>query len=197
LALLGFFFLVAVTIELYFIVAYDGLVAAAPHHPLAWLLSLYGPSDQGYFESPSPVALGFEGFNVVVTTPLSLLLAYGIVRRRAWRWPLQLGMSAYVVYSVLLYFLIAQISGFAGMPVHTPRAFAVFYGANAPWLIGYAWLGWESAREIGLRLLYSAPTIVKGNRVAAVVEDFGEEPTEVEARRERGDDRERAETLAP
>jgi EXPERA (EXPanded EBP superfamily) len=172
-------------------------VAASLHHPLAWLLSLYGPSDQAYFESPSPVALGFEGFNVVVTTPLSVLLAYGVVRRRAWRWPLQLGISAYVVYSVVLYFLIAQISGFAGMPVHTARAFAIFYGANLPWLVGYAWLGWEAAREIGLRLLHSAPTIVKRDRVAPVVEKIGEQAAEVEARRERGDDRERAESLAP
>ena len=93
LALLGFFCFVALTIELYFLVAHGSLVAAAAHNPLAWLLSFYGPSDSAYFASPSPLALALEGLNVVVTTPLVALLALGVVRRRAWRWPLQLGLQ--------------------------------------------------------------------------------------------------------
>jgi hypothetical protein len=194
LALLGFFCFVALTIELYFLVAHDSLVASAAHNPLAWLLSLYGPSDSAYFASPSPLALALEGLNVAVTTPLVALLAWGVVRRRAWRWPLQLGLSAYVTYSVVLYFLVAHVSGMAGMAAPTVSAYAIFYGANLPWVIGYAWLTWDAGREIYRAL---APAVVERDRIAAVVEDFAEEPTKVESRRQRGDDGERAEPLAP
>jgi hypothetical protein len=195
LALLAFFFVIGFTIELYFVVAHRGLVAAAAHNPLAWLLSLYGPSDRDYFASPSALALSLEGINVFVTQPLGVVLAYGIVKRRAWRWPLQLAVGAYLAYSVVLYFLIAQISGFAGMERHSARAFIVFYAANLPWLIGYGWMAWAAAREIRARM--SAPAIVQRDRIAAVVEQIGEEAAEVEPRRERGDYGEGAEPLAP
>lgn len=200
LALLGFFCAIAATIELYFVVAHRGLVAAAAHNPLAWLLSLYGPSDRDYFAAPSSLALSLEGLNVFVTQPLGLLLAWGIVRHRTWRWPLQLAVGSYLAYSVVLYFLNAQVSGFAGMSARTFRTFAVFYAANLPWLVGYAWMAWDAAREIRARLGAPArlsPALVERDRVAAVVEEVGEEPAEVEAGRQRGDDGERAEPLAP
>jgi len=200
LALLGFFLVIAFTIELYYVVAHDHIVAEAGRNPLAWLLSLYGPSDRAYFDAPSPLTLTLEGFNIVVTQPIGLALAYAIWRRRDWRWPLQLAVSAYVTYSVILYFTIAHVSGMAGMTDHSVRSFAIFYGANLPWLAGYTWMMWDAVREIRQRLARapgSAPAIVERDRVAAVVEDLGEEATEVEPRRERGDHRERAETLAP
>ena len=197
LAVIAFFFVIASTIELYFLVAHRTLVAAAPHHPLAWLLSLYGPSDSAYFDAPSPLALSFEGLQVAVTQPLGVVLAYAIVRRRAWRWPLQLAVGAYVTYSVVLYFLVAHVSGLAGMRDRSVATFAIFYGANLPWLVGYAWLGGDAAREIVARLGGSAPAIVERDRVLAFVEDLGEEAAEVEPGRERGDDGERAESLTP
>ncbi len=183
LGLLGFFFVVASTIELYFVVAHDRLVAAAAHNPLAWLLSIYGPADSAYFAAPSPLALALEGINVFVTQPVGIALAYAIVRRRAWRWPLQLAVGAYVTYSVVLYFLVAYVSGLAGMRERSVASFAIFYGANLPWLAGYAWIAWDAARTIGRRLGYSAPAIVERDRVLAVVEQLGEEPAKVEARR--------------
>ena len=199
LALLGFFFVIGFTIELYFIVAHRGLVAAASaHQPLAWLLSLYGPSDRDYFAAPSSLALTLEGLNVFVTQPLGLVLAWGIVRRRPWRWPLQLTVGAYLAYSVVLYFVNAQVSGFASMEERSFRTFAVFYAANLPWLIGYAWLAWDAAREIRDRLTVRlAPTVVQRDRIAPVVEELGEEPAEVEARGEGRDHGEGAEPLAP
>lgn len=198
LALLGFFFLIAFTIELYYVVAHDRIVAEAGHNPLAWLLAIYGPSDRAYFDAPSPLTITLEGFNVVVTQPLGIALALAVWRRRNWRWPLQVAIGAYVTYSVVLYFAIAQVSGFAGMRDHSVRSFAIFYGANLPWLAGYAWLMWDAAREIALRFQRgSAPAVVERDRVAPVVEQLGEQAAEVEARRERGDDRQRAESLAP
>ena len=190
LGLLGFFLAVAMTIELYFVVARDHLAAAAQHHPLARLLALYGPADREYFPRPSPLALAFEGFNVFVTQPLGLALAYAIVRRRWWRWPLQLGIGAYLTYSVVLYFVVGGVSGFAGMSQHTAGTFALYFGANLPWLAGGAWLTASAARAL-------APAIVERDRILAVVEEVGEEAAEVEARRERGDHRERAQPLPP
>lgn len=198
LGLLGFFFVIGFTIELYFVVDHRDLVAAAAHNPLAWLLSLYGPSDRDYFQAPSPLALSFEGFNVFVTQPLGIVLAWAIVRKRTWRWPAQLAIGAYVAYSVVLYFLIAQVGGFAGMSGRSFRTFAIFYGANLPWLVGYGWMAWDAAREIVARVARPlAPALVQRDRVAPVVEQIGEQAAEVEARRERRDDGERAEPLAP
>ncbi len=194
LGLLGFFFLIGVTIELYFIVAHRDLVAAAPHHRLAWLLSLYGPSDQAYFAHPSALALSLEGLNVFITQPLGIVIAYALVRRRWWRWPLQLVVGSYLAYSVVLYFTEAQVSGFANMSERSARSFIVFYAANLPWLLGYAWLAWDAGREIAARL---APALVQRDRVAPVVEEIGEEPTEGELGRERGDYGEGPEALAP
>jgi hypothetical protein len=198
LALLGFFFLIAFTIELYYVIAHDRIVAEAGRNPLAWLLAIYGQSDRAYFDAPSPLTITLEGFNVVVTQPLGIALALAIWRRRDWRWPLQLAVGAYVTYSVVLYFAIAHVSGMAGMRDRSVRSFAIFYGANLPWLGGYTWLMWDAAREIRKRLARaSAPAIVEPDRVAPVVEQLGEQAAEVEARRERGDDRERAESLSP
>jgi ABC-type Co2+ transport system permease subunit len=193
LGLLGFFFAVAMSIELYYLVAHDRLVAAAAaHHPLALLLALYAPADRAYLEAPSPLTLALEGINVVVTQPLGGLLAFAIVRRRWWRWPLQLAIGAYVAYSVVLYFTVGALSAFAGMSQRSVGTFAMYFGANLPWLAGAAWMSWEAARA-----LRSAPAFVERDRILAVIEYVGEQPAEVETGRERGDDRERAESLAP
>jgi hypothetical protein len=195
LGLLGFFFAVAVTIELYFVVAHAHLVAAAAaRHPLAQLLAISGPADRGYFAAPSALALALEGLNVFVTQPLALVLAYAIVRRRSWRWPLQLAVGSYLAYSVVLYFLVAAVSRFADMSARGPGVFALFFGANLPWLAGAGWMAWSAASEIDRRL---APAFVERDRIAAVVEDVGEEAAEVEPRRERGDYGQRPEPLTP
>ena len=190
LGLLGFFFAVAISVELYFLVAHDHLVAASQHHPLARVLALYGAADRDYFARPSALALALEGLNVFVTQPLGVALAFAIVRRRWWRWALQLAVGAYLTYSVILYFVVGGVSGFAGMSDRSAATFALYFGANLPWLAGGAWLVASAAHAL-------APAVVERDRIAAVVEEIGEEAAEVEARRERGDDRERAESLPP
>jgi hypothetical protein len=195
LALLGFFFAVAVTIELYYVVAHGELVAAAAAgNVLARGLALYGPSDSAYFAAPTALTLSLEGINVFVTQLLGIALAYAIVRRRPWRWPLQLALGSYVAYSVVLYFTEGAVSGFANMSERSAGTFAIYIGANLPWLVGAAWMAASAAREIARRL---APAIVERDRIAAVVEDVGEEPAEIEPRRERGDHGQSPEPLAP
>jgi hypothetical protein len=57
------------------------------------------------------------------------------------------------------------VSGYADMAEHSGKAFALFYGANAPWLVGYAWIAVDAARAIARGFAPSAasrPERVRG-----------------------------------
>jgi hypothetical protein len=153
---LAFFALVAVTLELYFLVHHRDLVARAPTQLFARLFAIYGAADRAYYDAVSPLALAFEGINVFVMQPLCGLVVYAIVRGRAWRWPLQLAVGSYLSLSVLLYYTVAGVSGYADMAEHSGKAFALLYGANAPWLVGYGWLAIDAGRTIA-RAFATAP----------------------------------------
>jgi hypothetical protein len=146
--LLGFFALIAMTLELYFLAHHRDLPARAATELPARLFGIYGIADRGYFDRVSSLALALEGINVFVMQPLCGLLVYAIVRKRGWRWPLQLGIGAYLAMSVVLYFMVAIVSGYADMVEHSGKAFALLYGGNAPWLLGYGWLAVDAARQI-------------------------------------------------
>jgi hypothetical protein len=150
--LLIFFALIALTLELYFLIYHRDLPARAATQLPARLFSIYGVADRGYFERVSSLALALEGINVFVMQPLCALVVYAIVRGRRWRWPLQLGVGAYLAMSVVLYFAVAMVSGYADMVEHSGRAFALLYGANAPWLVAYSWLALDAGREIARSL---------------------------------------------
>jgi hypothetical protein len=150
--LLLLFMLVATTLELYFLVHHRELVARAPTQLFARLFSIYGAADRGYYDAVSPLALALEGINVLVMQPLCALVVYAIVRRRAWRWPLQLAVASYLSMSVVLYFTIAAVSGYADMARHSATAFALLYGGNAPWLVGYGWMAVDAGRTIARAL---------------------------------------------
>lgn len=155
--LIGFFALIAFTLELYFLVYHRELRARADTQLFARLFAIYGAADRAYFDPVSPLALALEGINVFVMQPLCLLLVYAIVKRRPYRWPLQLGVGAYLCLSVVLYFMVAIVSGYENMPVRSGTAFALFYGANLPWLVGYGWLALEAGRAIARTLGEAAP----------------------------------------
>jgi hypothetical protein len=146
--LLGFFVLVAVTLELYFLLFHRELVARAPTQLFARLFAIYGVADRGFYDHVSPLALALEGINVFAMQPLCVLLVYAIVRDRPYRWPLQLAVGAYLCISVVLYWAVAVISGYAEMVEHSSRAFALFYVGNAPWLVGYGWLALDAGAAI-------------------------------------------------
>jgi hypothetical protein len=147
-ALFALFALVAATLELYFVVHHRELAARAPTQPFARLFSIYGIADRGYYDPVSPLALALEAINVFVMQPLCALVVYAIVRRRAWRWPLQVAVGSYLSLSVVLYFTVAAVSGYADMAEHSGKAFALFYGGNAPWLLGYGWIAADAGRHI-------------------------------------------------
>lgn len=149
--MLGFFALVALTLELYFILFHRELPARAATQLFARLFAIYGAADSHYYDPVSPLALALESINVFVMQPLCMLLVYAIVRRRPYRWPLQLGVGAYLALSVVLYFLVAIVSGYDGMAERNATSFALFYGGNLPWLAGYAWLALDAGVVIAGR----------------------------------------------
>lgn len=151
LGLLGFFVLVAFTLELYWLRHSTTLVADAEGNWMAKLFRIYGACDRAYFEAPSPLTLTLEGLNVYFTQALGLLIMWGIVKRRPWRYPLQLAVGAYVSYSVVLYFLTAQVGGFADMRERSLYGFALFYGVNLPWLAAHLYLVLDAGRAITAR----------------------------------------------
>jgi cholestenol Delta-isomerase len=164
-----FFGLVAGTLELYFLVHHRELVARTPTQLFARLFSIYGVADRGYYDAVSPLALALEGINVFVMQPLCALVVYAIVRGRAWRWPLQLAVGSYLSVSVVLYFAVAVVSGYADMAEHSGKAFALFYGANAPWLVGYGWIAVDAGRAIARGFVASAAAQPERSRGAVTL----------------------------
>jgi hypothetical protein len=86
-----------------------------------------------------------------VTTIVNLWLVHAIVQRRPYRHALQLTLGAYLSYSVVLYFLAAHVSGYAGMRERTFPLLAFFYGVTLPWLLGYGFMAWDSYLAITAR----------------------------------------------
>jgi len=140
LALLAFFTIFNLTMDLYWVLYARELVARAHTDFIAYLYSLYGPADRAYFDQPTPFSLSLEGINVFFTTWLNGWLAWAILRRKAYRHGLQLALGSYLSYSVILYFLAAHLSGYAGMPEKKLAAFVLFYGASLPWLLAHLYM---------------------------------------------------------
>ncbi|HEX2314826.1 MAG TPA: emopamil-binding family protein [Thermomonospora sp.] len=141
--LLLFFVLMAVTIELYFVVHHRDL----PQRDdlFARLYEIYGAGDQAYYgRGDVHVPFALETINVFVTQVLNGILIWAIVRRRPYRHPLQLAVSSYVAYSVVLYFWIAHVSGYPGMPEKDWWGYLIFYAPNLPWLLGHLYLAHRS-----------------------------------------------------
>jgi hypothetical protein len=141
--LLGFFILSALSIELYYILNVHTLPERMDLFAKAY--ALYGKADRTYDGyGDVSVALALETINVFVTQILNLILAWAIVRRKAFRYPLQLAVSAYVTYSVVFYLWLQQVSHYENMPHRTVEAFLLLLLANLPWLAGYGYLGYRS-----------------------------------------------------
>lgn len=144
--LVGFFILVALTLEAYFVLNSGRL--AERHDLAARAFAFYGQGDRAYFDRVTTFERGLESFNILFTQPLNLLLLVGILRRSVWRYPLQLGVCSYVCYSTALYLVSNHLSGYADMPRHDLASFLIFYLPNLPWLAGNAWLACDAGRAI-------------------------------------------------
>jgi hypothetical protein len=155
--LLGFFMVMAFTIELYFILHYRDVREQTGVFARAY--AIYGAGDQAYYgRGDLYVPLALETINVFFTQGLNALLIWAIVKGRAYRHPLQLVVSAYLAYSVLLYFWIAHVSDYANMPVRGAWGYFIFYVPNLPWLLAHLWMGQQSFAAILRRFRpHSAP----------------------------------------
>jgi cholestenol Delta-isomerase len=151
LGMVGFFVVMAFTIELYFILHYNDV--HTQNHFFAKAYGVYSAGDQAYFgKGDIYVPLALETLNVFFTQGLNFLLMWAIVKRRAWRHPLQLLVSSYLTYSVVFYFWVNHVSGYVNMPEKTPWAYFIFYAPNLPWLLGHAWMAWQSFAVMTRRL---------------------------------------------
>ncbi len=148
LGLLCFYILIALSLELYWLIYRDELVARAPTELFARLFQIYGDADRAYYDRISPLAIGLEGINVYFTQILNVLLMYAIVARRHWRHTLQLLLGSYVTYSVVLYFYAAHVVDYPDMRYQSAYTFFLFYATNLPWLLGYGYMAHDSIRAI-------------------------------------------------
>jgi len=150
--LLGYFFLVAMTLEVWWVLHSPAQKAALRGHSFVgkfW--EIYSACDRGYFEEPSPLAWCLETINVGITQPLNLWLVWAIVRGKPYRWTLQLAMTSYYCFALILYFAVGHVSGYAMMRERSAYTFFLFYGTNGPWLLGHLWLWWQAARAVTRR----------------------------------------------
>lgn len=142
--LLVCFTLSAFTIELYWLLNRHRLPALADTQLLARMFRLYSAGDRHFFDPVTPLPVALEVINVYFTQVLNLWLLYAIVLKRAYRYPLQLALGAYVAYSVILYFVEAHVSGYAAIADKSARSFFILYAPNLPWLLGHIYLAVEA-----------------------------------------------------
>jgi len=148
--LILFFTTVALTLELYWLIFNQ--VMESRTDLLAKILALYWPVDYTWRIPGYPIekafTLSFESVNVLVTPWLSLGLIWAILKRRAYRYALQLVIATYTFYGTYLYYSTAHISGYAVFEYKGAYTYLMFYLMNLPWLAGYAWIGWDAYRAI-------------------------------------------------
>jgi emopamil binding protein len=139
---------VALTLELYWIIFNQ--VMEFRTDLVARVLQFYWPADHSWripgFPAEKAFVLSLELVNVFLTPILSAMLIWAIVKRRSYRYPLQLLISTYTAYGTALYYAVTHISDYAIFEYKGVYTYALFYFANMPWLVGYAWLAWDAYR---------------------------------------------------
>jgi hypothetical protein len=149
-ALIVFFTAVACTLEAYWLMFHQ--VMESRTDIFAWLLALYWPADYTYRIPGYPIekafTLSLERVNTLFTPVLSLALVWAILKRRPYRYPLQLTIATYTFYGTFLYYSVAHVSGYAVFSDKTTSTYLMFYLANLPWLAGHAWIAWDAYRAI-------------------------------------------------
>ncbi len=157
LGLLTFFLCIAFSLELYWLVLRDELVTRAPHELFARLFQIYGDADRAYYDRISALAIGLEGINVYFTQLLNVWLIYAIVAHKHYRHSLQLLVSSYLTYSVVLYFYCAHVTGYPDMKYQSLYTYFLFYATNGPWVLGYGWMAWVSVRALNAHMREASP----------------------------------------
>jgi hypothetical protein len=132
---IAFFAVIAYTLELLWLYhAFDW-----PTQTSIWATGAryYGMGDRAYWDQPSYFEVGLESFNVFFIVSSELWLGYAILRRRAYRWPLELCIGGYLTYSVIYYFTVKI--AFPQMFTQDISSYTMLIVPNLPWLFGGAW----------------------------------------------------------
>jgi hypothetical protein len=141
---------VALTFELYWLVFNQEMNSRTDLFARA--LAIYWPADYTYRIGGYPIekafTLSLESVNALLTPILSVVLIWAILRRKPYRYPLQLVIATYTFYGTFLYYSVAHISDYAVFKYKNAYTYLLFYLVNMPWLLGYAWIGWDAYREI-------------------------------------------------
>jgi hypothetical protein len=144
LSVIAFFAVIAYTLELLWL-----------YHAFDWPLQTgfwanmaryYGMGDRAYWDQPSYFEVGLESFNVFFIVSSELWLGYAILRRRAYRWPLELCIGGFLTYSVIYYFTVKI--AFPQMFTQDIASYAMLIVPNLPWLFGGAWWIWDAGGTI-------------------------------------------------
>ncbi len=150
LGFLAFSFLLAFTLELYFVLHFQDI--GGRRDVFARLFQIYGAGDRAYAgEGDVYFPFALETIHLTVTQVLSAGVTVGVLRNRPYRYPLQLVVSSYVTYSVVLYFWRAVVGGHENMPERGAWNYFIFYAPNLPWLLGNLLLARYAFRAILLR----------------------------------------------
>jgi hypothetical protein len=148
--LILFFAAIAFTLEAYWLIFNQ--VMENRSDIVARILALYWPADDSFRIPGYPTAKSFtlalEGVNTLVTPLLSFALIRAIIKRKPYRYPLQLAIATYTFYGTFLYYLVAHISGYAAFAYQGAYPYLLFYLSNLPWFAAYGWMGWDAYREI-------------------------------------------------
>jgi hypothetical protein len=143
-------FLLVAIIEAYWLLHHN--VMEQQTDLIARLLAVYWPADRTYripgYGVDKAFTLSLESVNTVISQWLNIALIYAIVKRRPWRHPLQIVLGTYTGYGTVLYYYVAHLSGYVGFERHTLGVFLLFYLINAPWLLGCAYMVYDSCRAI-------------------------------------------------
>ena len=148
--LVVFFTVVALTLELYWLIFNQQMEVRTDL--FARIFALYWPADTSYripgYSVGKSLALALEGVNTAFTPVLSLVLVWAILKQRAYRYALQLVIASYTFYGTFLYLAVAYISNYANFESRSLGTYLMLHLANLPWLLGYAWIGWDAFRAI-------------------------------------------------
>jgi hypothetical protein len=141
---------VALTLELYWVIFNQEMESRTDLFARA--LAIFWAADYTFRISGYPIEKAFtlsvESVNVVLTPILSALLIWAILKRKPYRYALQLVIATYTFYGTCLYYSVAHISGYAVFEYKSPYTYLLFYLVNLPWFIAYAWIGWDAYRAI-------------------------------------------------
>jgi hypothetical protein len=141
---------VALTLELYWLIFHQEMESRTD--VFAQLIALYWPADYTYRIPGYPIEKSFtltvEAINTLFTPVVSMLLIYGIIKHKAYRYPLQLVIGTYTFYGTFVYYALHHVSGYKVFEYKGTYPFLMFYLANLPWFVAYGWFACDAFRAL-------------------------------------------------